>query len=121
MDKNVGALTVTGSTLSGEKYLCCNMLPDAQQNSSNQALLDAGAQFCTYRLPVVGHADKEISLFSHLGWDVLAMNVPVAYVIESFEAITGPLNALWWRRRARKGDIVIVSIALSIVDRQLHQ
>lgn len=76
-------------------------------DAHERAFTGRGARlYETIRVPARGGA---INLFDHLGYNLMASNCRIAYLVDDLSSVTaaGALNAYWWQRRAGKEDVII--------------
>ncbi len=90
-----------------KQYFVCNMMNVVNPRLYEEVLLSLNATIYDRITRPSGSRDAEnIRLFDTLGFDMMALGVPIAYLVDRYVSVID--NAFWWReRRSFLNDIVI--------------
>jgi N-acetylglucosaminyl-diphospho-decaprenol L-rhamnosyltransferase len=89
-----------------KKYFFCNLMNVVNPIWYENVFKGLGAyQYDEFRKRSGNRDSYDIFLFDILGYNIMALGVPIAYFVDRFVSVTR--NQYWWENRKHKGDIVI--------------
>ncbi|MDR0969525.1 MAG: glycosyltransferase [Lentimicrobiaceae bacterium] len=89
-----------------ENYFVCNCMTVVNPSWYEELLKEFGLNiYGSVKYPILSRDVSYVDLFDVLGYNIMALRVPVAYFVDSFPSIIE--NAYWWQKRKNKDDIVI--------------